>query len=109
MPPRISAGRTGTVTPSAVSNYQYENDTIYHWDLAYRYEVNGQVLTGSRYRQDGFSISQSSGLESADQVWVRGLAAKYPVGAPVQVFYNPKIRAMRCWRRECKAATCPSP
>jgi hypothetical protein len=49
--------------------------------IEYAYEVAGQTYR-SRQVKLGFT---SSGSES----WARGVAAKYPVGAPVEVHYDP--------------------
>jgi Protein of unknown function (DUF3592) len=79
---------TGAVTQSAISNHQDGNDTLYQWDLAYRYNVNGREWTGRRYRHD--ATSNTDDIMDANQAEVQAYVAKYPADAPVQVFYNPK-------------------
>jgi hypothetical protein len=68
--------RSSTITISNSSR-----DTTYSADITYRYSVNGQSYTSSRYWYAG----SGSGYQSDAQNTVN----RYPAGAQVTAYYNP--------------------
>jgi hypothetical protein len=71
----------GRITQSGVqSESTPSRETSYRLALGYEYEVNGQQYTGTRYC--------STELDANARAW-HGVAAEFPVGAAVRVYYNP--------------------
>jgi hypothetical protein len=58
------------------------HNTVYEPRIAYEYNVGGQS-----YRSQQLSYGAVAG--KSDSGWARGMAARYPEGTSVQVFYNP--------------------
>ena len=82
----------GVVTVARVESKRERRDgktrTMYWHHIEYRYEVNGEKLTGDRvWTSDGGSSSSMSSF--AEQA-----VAKYPVGREVKVHYDPAAPAV---------------
>ena len=80
---------TGTITQSSLSKLPGYKDTRYNWGLAYDYEVNRQTWHGRTYRYNKTSPTLFMSSASPRGLQAQQLAARYPVGAAVPVFYNP--------------------
>jgi hypothetical protein len=74
---------TGTVTHSEVTiQHGSKGGTTYGVVINYRFEVGGQTFTSTRLRYNVVSFS--------NQATAGDIVEAHPVGAPVQVFYNPR-------------------
>jgi len=73
---------TGTITHSEIERYTDSDGTTYSADLEYVYEVDGREYAATRYRFGGFT-------SSSDRSYASGIVRAHPVGAEVDVFYNP--------------------
>jgi hypothetical protein len=72
---------TGTITRSEITSSRgSKGGTSYSADLAYRYDVGGQIFTGDRIR---FGLSSSSHARASS------LVNAHPAGSAVRIFYNP--------------------
>ena len=72
----------GTILSSAVSVTSGDEGDSYNLDVAYTYQVAGQIYEGPSYSYDKFSSFGSSGAYD--------FVAKHPAGTKLPVFYNPK-------------------
>jgi uncharacterized protein DUF3592 len=79
---------TGRVMTSGIKSHQsyssssHTHTTVYDAQVVYEYMVNG-----ARYQSS--QISVGTGYSTSMVGEVQNKAAQYPMGAPVQVFYNP--------------------
>lgn len=73
---------TGYITHSEVTYHDSDDGTTHGVDIHFHYEVGGQAYEGDRYRYAAGS--------SSDSGWARNAVNRYPEGAEVPVFYNPK-------------------
>jgi hypothetical protein len=71
----------GKVEQSRIETRQSATGTLYRLALIYRYEVEGQEYEGDTV--------QFGPRRVTDQDFIKGLAAKYPSGAPATVHYHP--------------------
>ena len=73
----------GTVTSSSVTTSQSDNDSdpTYYPSVSYGYQVGGQAMESSRFGVGGAMSSSQSGAAA--------IAAEYPVGKKVRVYYDP--------------------
>src|SRR5258708_5629593 len=72
----------GTILSSEVTQHDgSEGDTVHGVLLRFTYSVNDHEYTGTRYRYDTSS--------SSDSAWAYRVVAARPPGTKVQVFYNP--------------------
>ena len=71
----------GKVLASEVTTHDSDDGTTYGVRVTYSYTVSGQEYTGDRLRYG--QVSSSSYPQA------RKAAAKFPVGSPITVYYNP--------------------
>lgn len=73
---------TGQITHSEVTRHRgSKGGTTYGVDIWYRYAVNDRFYSGTRFRYNAGS--------SSDSGWARKAVAEHRVGSQAQVFYNP--------------------
>jgi hypothetical protein len=72
----------GQVTSSYVSNFESDGTTMYEHIMAYEYKVDNHVY----YGPDGNGVRSSSSSPGGAEKKVE----KYPEGAALTVYYNPK-------------------
>jgi len=75
------ASTQGTIVSSQVTTGSGEDGTVYGLKIGYTYTLNGLLYNGTRYRY-------GDQWKSSDNQWAYRVAAKFPVGATVPVFYN---------------------
>jgi hypothetical protein len=94
---------SGQVTVSTVKELSTtwadgESTSEYYADIRYTYQVNGQIQTGKDVAVGGQSPSLVIGPCNA-------LAARYPVGKAVSVYYNPQNPSEAVLEKHSSGAT----
>ena len=83
---------SGATTRSEVVRERTRNNTIYRAVIEYSYSVNGRDYHSSKLSIGGdLNTSMSSRAERR--------CAKYPIGAEIQVFYDPEDPSSCCLER----------
>jgi hypothetical protein len=74
---------SGEITHSELTrDHGSKGGTTYGVDIRYSYAIDGRSFDGTRYRYNAGA--------SSDSTWARKAVASHPVGASIQVFYNPQ-------------------
>lgn len=75
----------GIITNSAIHQSESDGKTMYSADIDYSFMIDGKEYSGERITLNGNATSTSSVRE------VKKDLQKYPVGAKVDVYYDPEL------------------
>ena len=87
----------GTTTRSEVVREQTRNNTIHKAVIEYAYNVNGRDYHSSK-------LSIGGDLNTAASSRAERRCARYPIGGPLQVFYDPEDPSSCCLERRADTA-----
>ena len=87
----------GAITRSEVVREQTRNGTIHAARIEYAYGVSGQD-----YRSDKLTIGGDFNTSMSSRAQQR--CARYPLGDPIQVFYDPEDPSSSCLERRADTA-----